>query len=62
MTETKHKPVSLKSDPELTGQLGSLYLPADLGHFRKYDSWFINWDNGKTGICEESDLIFTYDK
>jgi hypothetical protein len=52
------KDVTLKQDKEFTGKVDKLYLPKDITRSRPNDLYFIVWNNGKTGICEEKDLIF----
>jgi hypothetical protein len=50
--------VTLKHDNSYVGIIDRLYLPKDIKYYRPNDLYWVIWDNGCNGICEEKDLKF----
>ena len=49
--------VTLKKNSDLKGTIRSLWLPKhENPDIRKNPTYYIEWDNGKSGICELRDL------
>jgi hypothetical protein len=52
------KRVQLRSNSEFNGIITCLWLPKD-EQYRTSDLWCVDWDNGKFGIIEIKQIIFT---